>query len=45
VPFDAKLYDDLDREIFSVFDRKRIITPDDVRGHYASLNQAVRAGH
>ncbi|MBB6251215.1 Ca2+-dependent phosphoinositide-specific phospholipase C [Nitrospirillum iridis] len=44
VPFDAKLFDDLDTEILSVLGRERLITPDDVRGRHTTLNQAVRAG-
>ena len=43
VPFSPALFDDLDREFLSVFPRERIITPDDVRGHFATLNAAVRA--
>jgi hypothetical protein len=44
VPFTPALFDDLDREILSVLDRKRLITPDDVRGAHATLNEAIRAG-
>ena len=39
--------DDLDRldaEIRSVFDESEMITPDDVRGSHATLDEAVRAG-
>lgn len=42
-PFDAKAFDALDTEILSVFDRKRIITPDDIRGDHKTLNEAVLA--
>lgn len=42
-PFTTAVLDNLDRAILSVFPRKAIITPDDVRGHYATLNEAVRA--
>ena len=45
VPFTPALFDDLDRELVDVIGRDRIITPDDVRGDYPTLNQAVRAGH
>lgn len=45
VPFDASRFDELDREILSVIPRDRIITPDDVRGDYPTLNAAVRAGN
>ncbi|MGI4758172.1 MAG: phosphatidylinositol-specific phospholipase C1-like protein [Janthinobacterium lividum] len=37
----AETWDALDREILSVFPRKQIVTPDDVRGHSESLEQAV----
>ena len=36
-------FDALDAEIRSVFPPGELITPDDVRGHYETLNQAVRA--
>ncbi len=42
-PFDAKAFDALDSEILSVLGRQRVITPDDVRGKYKTLNQAVLA--
>lgn len=45
VPFSAKIFDDLDREFLDVMGRERIITPDDVRGNYPTLNAAVRAKH
>lgn len=38
------LFDDLDTEIRSVFASNEMITPDDVRGSYATLNEAVLAG-
>jgi hypothetical protein len=44
VPFDARRFDELDREILSVFDRARIVTPDDVRGEMPTLHAAVVAG-
>lgn len=44
VPFTPALFDDLDREIVSVLGRDRLITPDDVRGSHATLNEAIRAG-
>ncbi|WP_165186705.1 Ca2+-dependent phosphoinositide-specific phospholipase C [Caulobacter soli] len=44
VPFTPALFDDLDQEILSVLDRRRLITPDDVRGAYPTLNAAIRAG-
>jgi hypothetical protein len=43
-PFTAATFDELDREIRSVFSADEMITPDDMRGTYATLNQAARAG-
>jgi hypothetical protein len=43
-PYTAATFDALDAEIRSVFSRNEIITPDQVRGHYRTLNQAVRKG-
>jgi len=34
-------YDALDAEIRSVFPEEQLITPDDVRGNFASLNEAI----
>jgi hypothetical protein len=39
------IFDALDKEIRSVFPESEIITPDDVRGKYATLNEAIRAGN
>jgi len=44
VPIGAAELDALDAEILSVFDREDIILPDDVRGTYATLREAVLAG-
>jgi hypothetical protein len=41
LPFDAAALDGVDAEIRSVFDASRLITPDDVRGGHASLEQAI----
>ncbi len=43
-PFTPAVFDALDKEIRSVFDASRMIVPDDVRGHHATLNEAVLAG-
>ncbi|WP_255462554.1 phosphatidylinositol-specific phospholipase C1-like protein [Granulicella sp. WH15] len=43
-PWTAETWDALDREIHSVFPEKEIITPDMVRGRYATLEEAVLAG-
>ena len=44
-PFTSSTFDALDAEIRSVFPASEIITPDDVRGHYDTLNEAVLAGN
>lgn len=41
-PFDSKTFDALDAEIRSIFTRDEYISPDDVRGRFATLNQAIR---
>jgi hypothetical protein len=43
-PFTSSTFDALDAEIRSVFPPDEIITPDDLRGHYRTLNEAVLAG-
>lgn len=43
-PFTAATFDELDREIRSVFSADEMITPDEMRGTHASLNDAARAG-
>ena len=44
-PFTSSTFDALDAEIRSVFPPKEMITPDDVRGRYETLNEAVLAGN
>ncbi len=44
-PFTLSVFDALDAEIRSVFPADELITPDQVRGRYPSLNAAVRAGN
>lgn len=44
-PFTSATFDALDAEIRSVFPAKELITPDDVRGQYDTLNEAVLAGN
>ncbi|SHH53646.1 Phosphoinositide phospholipase C, Ca2+-dependent [Chryseobacterium oranimense] len=39
--FDQKAFDDLDQEVLSVLGRDKIIAPDDVKGKYKTLNEAV----
>lgn len=42
--FTPAIFDALDREIASVFSAGEMVTPDNVRGSYGTLNEAVRAG-
>jgi hypothetical protein len=44
-PFTPGVFDALDAEIRSVFPPAELISPDDVRGHYNTLNEAVLAGN
>jgi calcium-dependent phosphoinositide phospholipase C len=44
-PFTSATFDALDAEIRSVFPANEMVTPDDVRGHYDTLNEAVLAGN
>lgn len=44
-PFTSATFDALDAEIRSVFAADEMITPDDVRSHYDTLNEAVLAGN
>lgn len=44
-PFTSSTFDAFDAEIRSVFPANEMITPDDVRGRYATLNEAVLAGN
>jgi len=43
--FTSSTFDALDEEIRAVFPLREVITPDQVRGKYASLEQAVLRGH
>lgn len=43
-PYTAATFDALDTEIRSVFSSNEMITPDQVRGRYPTLNEAVRNG-
>ena len=40
-PMTPALFDALDKEILSVFTRKEIVTPDEVRGRHSSLREAI----
>jgi hypothetical protein len=44
LPFTTTLLDDLDAEILSVFDRDRLVTPDDLRGEHDTVEAAALAG-
>lgn len=39
--FDSQAFDELDQEVLSVFDKTQLITPDDIRGNYPTLREAV----
>lgn len=41
-PFDRDQLDGVDREILDVFDRERILAPDDVRGEFETLPEAIQ---
>lgn len=45
LPFTPAVLDRMDKAILSVFSKDEIITPDDVRGHYKTLNEAALAGN
>jgi hypothetical protein len=44
IPFDKAGLDSIDAEIRKVFDEQQMITPDQVRGTHATLEEAVLAG-
>jgi hypothetical protein len=44
-PFTSATFDALDAEIRSVFPASEMVLPDDVRGSYTTLNEAVLAGN
>jgi hypothetical protein len=41
IPFDGKVLDALDKEIFEVFDTDHLITPKQVKGKYKTLRKAI----
>ena len=43
--FTAAVFDRLDKEILEYLGRDYVITPDDIRGNYPSLENAVLSGH
>ncbi|CAM3893412.1 MULTISPECIES: Ca2+-dependent phosphoinositide-specific phospholipase C [Pseudoalteromonas] len=43
LPFEQNSYAEMDSSIVNIIGRNKLITPDDVRGHYPTLEQAVRA--
>jgi len=45
LPFTSETFDAVDAEIRSVFSEDEMITPDMVRGKYATLPEAVKAGN
>lgn len=40
-PTNGEILDQMDEALLSVFDRNQLITPDDIRGDYATLEEAV----
>ena len=44
VAYTSEIFDDLDAEIRSVFSREELITPDDVRGGFPTLPEALAQG-
>ncbi|MES2056397.1 MAG: Ca2+-dependent phosphoinositide-specific phospholipase C [Pseudomonadota bacterium] len=44
-PFTDATYDEIDRTIAEVIGEKKLVKPDDVRGRYPTLEQAVLAGN
>ncbi|MBT9330628.1 phosphatidylinositol-specific phospholipase C1-like protein [Paracidobacterium acidisoli] len=44
-PFTPSVFDALDQEILSVFPRREIVLPDQVRGKYDTLDEAVHHGN
>lgn len=44
-PFTPAAYDEIDDSILDVIGRDRLVTPDDVRGDYPTLEKAVLAGN
>lgn len=45
LPFDASTFEALEKELLEVIPLDRLITPDEVRGHYATLREAAKAGN
>lgn len=45
LPFTEKVYDELDAEIVNTLGRDKVIIPDDVRGDFATLEEAVLANN
>ncbi len=43
LPFTAAAFDSLDAELLAVFPKTRVITPEAVKGNYATLEAAVKA--
>ena len=43
IKFDSQNISEIDREINAVFSKERLITPDDLRGNYATIKQALQS--
>jgi hypothetical protein len=44
-PFTEKTYEELDREITNTLGKEHLLTPDEVRGHFSTLEEAVLHGN
>ncbi|CAM3893357.1 MULTISPECIES: Ca2+-dependent phosphoinositide-specific phospholipase C [Pseudoalteromonas] len=45
LPFEQSAYTEMDNSIIKVLGKNKVITPDDVRGNYKTLEQAVKANN
>ena len=45
LPFTSEVFDALDSTILAVIPKEKIITPDEVKGQYATLEEAVKAAN
>jgi hypothetical protein len=45
LPFDEKAFNDLDQDVVQLLGRNKLITPDNVRGQFPTLREAVLAQH
>lgn len=45
LPFDKAAFDELDSTVLAILGRDKLIVPDDVRGNFSTLNEAVLANN